>query len=51
MGDGQKFIKKGFEIQKEKIKELLKDKIKCYRKANDCTLKSKTYTNVRKEMK
>ena len=49
--DGQKFIEKEFQEQKEKIKDLIKDNKKCSRKTNDYIMKLKPYTKVRKKTK
>ena len=49
--DGQKFIEKEFQEQKEKIKDLIKDNKKCSRKPNDYIMKLKPYTKVRKKTK
>ena len=47
--DGQKFIEKEFQEQKEKIKDLIKDNKRCSRKTNDYIMKLKPYTKVRKK--
>ena len=49
--DGQKFIEKEFEGQKEKIKGLIKGNKKYFRKNIDCIMKSKPYAKVRKKTK
>ena len=49
--DGQKFIEKEFEDQKEKIKDLIKDNKKIFLKTNDCITKSKPNTKARMKTK
>ena len=47
--DGQKFIEREFEEQKEKIKELIKFNKKMFSEKKDYIMESKTYTRVGKK--